>query len=285
VEGKVDSGVPSKAGENEICTMILSCGTGMLTLTCPTINDDECTTFTLRTRNGKDVRAKKGEEGFVGRLTRALSAARLPEGLVLDGEMYAHGVPFQEVTRRFKNDEKDLTYCVYDLYDTHRPQLSMTERLDALKNVIAAHHQNDDPIIRVVETFTSNHRDDILALHARLCGEGYEGVMVRNSSAPYEPGKRSYDLLKYKEFQTDEFEIVDVVEAEGGDAGTAVFVCRSIKDQTFNVRLKACREDRKAIWEKASTFIGKRLTVRFQEYTMGGIPRFPIGLAVRDYEG
>jgi len=30
--------------------------------------------------------------------------------------------------------------------------------------------------------------------------------------------------------------------------------------------------------------IGKRLTVTFQEYTEHGIPRFPVGKCIRDYE-
>ena len=32
------------------------------------------------------------------------------------------------------------------------------------------------------------------------------------------------------------------------------------------------------------TVIGKKLTVRYQGLTNGGVPRFPIGASVRDYE-
>ena len=38
--------------------------------------------------------------------------------------------------------------------------------------------------------------------------EGYEGIMVRNQKASYKIDKRSYDLLKYKTFEDDEFEII-----------------------------------------------------------------------------
>jgi hypothetical protein len=30
--------------------------------------------------------------------------------------------------------------------------------------------------------------------------------------------------------------------------------------------------------------VGKQLTVRYQGLTNGGVPRFPIGVSVRDYE-
>ena len=31
-------------------------------------------------------------------------------------------------------------------------------------------------------------------------------------------------------------------------------------------------------------YVGKKLTVRYQELTDDGIPRFPVGIAIRDYE-
>jgi DNA ligase-1 len=33
-----------------------------------------------------------------------------------------------------------------------------------------------------------------------------------------------------------------------------------------------------------SSLVGKMLTVRYQGFTINGIPRFPIGIAIRDYE-
>jgi hypothetical protein len=39
------------------------------------------------------------------------------------------------------------------------------------------------------------------------------------------------------------------------------------------------------MFAKADTYIGKQLTVIFQEYTAGSnVPRFPVGKCVRDYE-
>ena len=35
---------------------------------------------------------------------------------------------------------------------------------------------------------------------------------------------------------------------------------------------------------RAKEFIGKMLTVRFQELTDDGLPRFPVGIEFRDYE-
>jgi DNA ligase-1 len=47
-------------------------------------------------------------------------------------------------------------------------------------------------------------------------------------------------------------------------------------------------ESRKKLWAEweanPNDFIGKELTVQYQELTPKGIPRFPKGLAIRDYE-
>jgi hypothetical protein len=36
--------------------------------------------------------------------------------------------------------------------------------------------------------------------------------------------------------------------------------------------------------EQADSFIGKMLTVKYQEMSPDGVPRFPSGIAIRDYE-
>ena len=43
-------------------------------------------------------------------------------------------------------------------------------------------------------------------------------------------------------------------------------------------------EDCKKMLEQADSFIGKMLTVKYQEMSPDGVPRFPCGVAIRDYE-
>ena len=44
------------------------------------------------------------------------------------------------------------------------------------------------------------------------------------------------------------------------------------------------REQRKEMFENGKNYIGKLLTVRFQEWSKDKIPRFPVGVQIRDYE-
>ena len=61
-----------------------------------------------------------------------------------------------------------------------------------------------------------------------------------------------------------------------------------MKCNEFSVRPEGQIKDRKALWYEfcAGTYDprGKMLTVRYQNLTDEGLPRFPVGVAVRDYE-
>jgi DNA ligase-1 len=50
------------------------------------------------------------------------------------------------------------------------------------------------------------------------------------------------------------------------------------------VRPEGTLEVRRKFLEEKDRYIGKQLTVRFQNLTALGIPRFPVGVVVRDYE-
>lgn len=239
----------------------------------------------LTTRNGKTV--KSSDFGLLGE--RVSSCGAIPPGVILDGEMYLHDHMFQVLTSMFKNGEPGLVYNVYDIYDTREPNMG-TQQRQALLDSIFGEMKGSELSGRMVRVSTWNlpSESDVKPAHDQAVEQGYEGLMLRNADAPYEPGKRSGHLLKYKVFMTDEYVIADVVEADGNDKGTAVFVCRTEGGQEFNVRLKATREQRRSDWQAHQmdprAFAGKLLTVKYQELTGAGLPRFPVGLAVRDYE-
>jgi DNA ligase-1 len=107
--------------------------------------------------------------------------------------------------------------------------------------------------------------------------------MIRDFQGTYLLANRSSHLLKFKAFQTEEYEIVGAEEGRGRDAGTVIWICSS-KGGKFSVRPKGTVEDRTKWFRDKHKYTGKYLTVQFQNLTNGGIPRFPVGLAIRDYE-
>ena len=199
-------------------------------------------------------------------------------GVALDGELYVHGSDFQHVVSRVKNrkaaDDGTLRFHAFDICT---PQMGFGARYAELERAVKGTR------VVLVPCVSASSEKEIDAALARFEKEGYEGVMVRDPAALYAPGKRSPGLCKYKRFLTEEFEIVGFKEAAGKDAGTAVFEC-ACKAGTFWVRPEGDRASRAKLLADAPRLIGKPLTVRFQELTLDGKPRFPIGVAVRDYE-
>jgi DNA ligase-1 len=111
--------------------------------------------------------------------------------------------------------------------------------------------------------------------------QNYEGAMVRNALGTYK-NKRSYDLQKVKEFDDAEFQIVDVEEGRGSMKGHAIFVCQAPNGETFNCKMKGDLDNLATIWESKDDYIGNQLTVQYQGLSQYGIPRFPVGVRVRE---
>lgn len=191
----------------------------------------------------------------------------LKDGEWLDGEMYAPNMSFEEITSAFKVNPRALTFHVFDYFDVNRPDLPFAERQKRT----------------TVETVLVKKKSEIPKWHDRFVEQGHEGIMIREPTSTYEVGKRSNYLLKYKEFQTEEYEIVGVSEGHGREKGTVIWQCRA-GDHVFTVKPEGTLEHRGQLFRDGHTYVGKMLTVRFQNLTAVGVPRFPVGLAIRDYE-
>ena len=78
--------------------------------------------------------------------------------------------------------------------------------------------------------------------------------------------------------------MVDYKEGEGQEAGCVIWVCKTDEGKVFHCRPRGTREDRALQFQHGADFVGKKLTVRYQELTDTKLPRFPVGIAFRDYE-
>ena len=192
----------------------------------------------------------------------------LRDGEYLDGECYAHDKTFEEITSMFKTNPDALEFFIFDYFDLNRPELTFEERMDCVS----------------IETVLVKKESDVKKYHDIFTSQGHEGVMIRDRSSLYEVGQRSNYLLKYKTFQTEEYEIVGAKTGHGRDADAVVWVCKTENDQQFTVRPEGTITQREEHYKNYEKYIGKMLTVRFQNLTALKVPRFPIGVVIRDYE-
>lgn len=210
----------------------------------------------------------------------------LPAGTILDGELYSDTLTFQEIVGLVKKEKlvaadvaKQAQIFLF-VYDTLRPGTN-AERNAWLTELFGSHRF---AALRPLVTDTCAGLDDVKRLHAAYVAEGYEGLMLRNMTGKYNPGHRSTDLQKYKEFLDEEFPIVGFKEGDGVEKGCVLWRCVTASGLEFDCRPRGTREDRIALFRNGPKYIGKKLTVRFQEWTTDGKPRFPVGLTIRDYE-
>jgi DNA ligase-1 len=175
---------------------------------------------------------------------------------------------FEDITSAFKTNPMSLKFYVFDYFDMNRPDLPFTERMKKV----------------TVETKLVHNESSVKKYHDTFVKQGHEGVMIRDAKSTYEVGKRSNYLLKYKEFQTEEYEIVGAKTGHGRDANAVVWMCKTQDGQEFTVRPEGTIAQREEHYKNHKNYIGKMLTVRFQNLTALGVPRFPVGVCIRDYE-
>ena len=208
----------------------------------------------------------------------------------LDGELYNHCLhdDFNKIVSLVKkhkindNDKKEIEstvkYYVYDLWDDDGTEMNFKERshiiaeqLIGLKNVV------------IVPTFEIHSGEETNEYFRKFVSDGYEGAIIRLDK-PYEH-KRSGNLLKYKEFQDDEFEIIDVNVGKTNIMAESVTI-RLKNGNLCEATLAFTDEKCKEILENKDKYIGKLATVRYFGITDAGMLRFPVTKSINrfDYE-
>jgi DNA ligase-1 len=210
-----------------------------------------------------------------------------------DGELYNHELrdnfnKLTSIARKSKPTADDLResaemieYHVYDVYlgdDT-----IFSERIEFLREILAELN-SDDTMVKLVETTLVKSSDELDEEYGKYLEQGYEGQMVRTKNSVYET-KRSKFLLKRKEFMDEEFDIEDILEGLGNRSSMAGRVVLRLPDgRNFKAGIKGGVDYYIHLLENKGEYIGKQATIRFQNYTPDGIPRFPVMYSVRDYE-
>jgi DNA ligase-1 len=126
--------------------------------------------------------------------------------------------------------------------------------------------------VRLVPSFFNLSPNDAFR---RFVAQGFEGAMVKDTSAPYQQGKRSNAWLKVKAVDAEDCAIVSVHEGKGRLAGTMGHVVVEHGTRLVRVGGGFTDEQRKQIWENRDTVIGSWLEVSFQNMTPEGSFRHP----------
>lgn len=206
-------------------------------------------------------------------------------GSIFDGELFTQSMTFQQIVSAVKRQQEDTRRVEYWIYDCVLEGTPFEDRNQILNEV----RQNNlgkfegNPL-RLVHTEAVADKEDMLLVHNRFVQMGYEGTIVRNKKGLYRCDFRSPDLQKYKDMVDDEFEIIGGKEGTGRAEGTIIWTCVTKDGKEFDARPQGTEEQRREWWSNRDSFMGKKLTVRYQNLSDDGIPIFPVALVPRDYE-
>jgi ATP-dependent DNA ligase len=204
---------------------------------------------------------------------------------IFDGELYSEDIPFEELVGIIKKekvkdeDKSKIDSLIYVIYDIIIEDKTYQERMDIIEN-LDIFNKN----VKKIKTDICHDTNEIRSLHDIYVSNGYEGLMLRNIEGHYKQKYRSKDLQKFKDFKDSEYIIDNFSQGQGLEEGCVIWECKTERGLKFKVRTKGTRESRRDQYKKAKDYIGKLLTVKYQNLTEEGIPRFPVGLAIRDYE-
>lgn len=216
---------------------------------------------------------------------KSFCMANAIENFVFDGELYNHDYRdrFEDIVSLVRPDyvkpgAEIVEYHIYDAAIDGTFEDRLYDMVTLFENLDAGNYGR----LELVETMIVNDEDELMTAFEHFRAEGYEGAIVRNKDGLY-ANRRSYDLQKIKEFDEAEFEIVGVEEGRGKMAGKGIFICKTESGEMFKVKQEGCLASLKL--DGLRSDIGKQLTVKYQGLTgKNGVPRFPIGKTVRDYE-
>lgn len=191
----------------------------------------------------------------------------LPSG-VYDGELIIPGGTSTDVTAKDKQAQARLV--LFDMLAVGDELHPATDRsgLERRSLLLTAVHPG------VPEVITVSRQMEPTMVNLRAIWEaGGEGAIVKRNTATYTPGRRSLHWVKFKKLEAAE---VRVVGFEAGRLGPhAVILCEDAAG--VPVKVKSLNDDWRATFSlNASSFLGRRLVIAYQEKTRDGRYRHPM---------
>ena len=211
--------------------------------------------------------------------------------LVLDGELYNHGLKddFEKIislVRKTKPTEEHrqqaaelIQYHVYDV-------ANFSHAIYSTRVLILSSMLNYNHIIQPVETKVVLDYDEAVKQHNKYLKLGYEGSIYRSTDGKYK-NTRSWDLMKFKDFEDSEATIVGYETGKGKRQGTiGKFIMQDDEGVEFGCPPGKGYDykDLAAMLDNIHDYIGQRATFTYFQRTQAGSYRHPLYKCVRNYE-
>jgi len=193
----------------------------------------------------------------------------------LDGELWIDRKAFQRtvsiVRRHDQSDHwREVRFVVFDAPDAKG---GFEARQDFLEATLCEHQPQFARVLHQDRCRGLQHLREELS---RITSLGGEGLMLRQPGSRYEVG-RSNTLLKAKLFAELDAQVIEHLAGQGRHRSRmGALLVQLANGLTFNVGTGFSDAER-----ESPPMVGSVITVRYQELTDRGVPRFPSFVRVR----
>ena len=247
-------------------------------------------------KNGEVLTASRGGENYNVATTHIREWGVLVKffesnpTVILDGELFARNKTLQQISgaaRMEKNayDCEWLQYWVYDCYFTDNPDMIAKDRYNFLVNelnhkfgIFVYMSPEDDEIkdeVRLLYHENVSGWDNMKKLHDKWVAEGFEGAVITDPSKPYKVGSRCNNLIKIKQYKSEDFVVVGYKLGLRGSEDMT-FTCQLEDGRTFEAMPCGDRATKAEYVENFdSKYKGHKAECTFFNYSDDGIPTQP----------
>lgn len=208
--------------------------------------------------------------------------------VILDGELFKRGKSLQQISgaARLEKNAYDcdwLEYWIYDCYLIKNPDMPACARQELLEMELTEIrdiplYTGDDEIkspIHLLEQEEVSGWDDMIKLHDEYVSAGFEGAVIKDPDKPYKPGSRGNQLIKIKQYKSEDFKVVGYELGLRGSEDMT-FICELEDGRTFKAMPTGDRETKAEYVENfEEKYLGHKVECTFFNYSDEGKPTQP----------
>lgn len=209
--------------------------------------------------------------------------------VILDGELFVRGKTLQQISgaARMEKNAYDcdwLQYWIYDCYDTDYPDIVASVRYRFLIEICEYYDipmylsiKDDEhhvPIRLLLHEYVEGW-DNMKKLHDKWVAEGFEGAVITDPSKPYKPGARCNNLIKIKEYKSEDFKVIGYKLGLRGSEDMT-FTCELEDGRTFEAMPVGDRATKKEYVENFDNkYKGHKAECTYFNLSDEGVPTQP----------
>ncbi len=208
----------------------------------------------------------------------------LPDNTVYDGELEAMGnfsnnLELRQATNSLANRKGIRTALTFNIFDiipldefkagcSKNIALVRKMALEAMFGLRIVPDYEPLPKMNYIKVVPVECVSNVIEEHEKVFRNmvinGQEGIMLIQANSFYEPGKRSNNWVKMKQFFSDEYKVIDTFEGDGKFAGMLGGVVIDYKGHFVGVGSGFNDNERRQYWATPWEIVGKTIEVMHQ---------------------